>query len=89
MKRFAFAAVAVVLILSACVDEQDTARITTAPKAPRAISANAQASGGSTVCKSYSKDLVSARTTLQASPEDGALQDKVASLDAMIADACQ
>lgn len=89
MKRLAFASIAVVLILSSCVDERD-ARITTAPTPPRVVSFNTQTGAGtSTVCTGYGKDLTAARAELQATPEDGDLQAKVASLDAMIADACQ
>jgi hypothetical protein len=43
---------------------------------------------GSTICSGYTKDLAAAQEELKATPEDGERQQKVASLDAMVADAC-
>ena len=89
MKRFAFASVAVVILLASCVDEREN-RVTTEPAAPRSVSTSVEIGGvASTVCAGYTKDLTAARAELQAAPEDVDLQAKVGSLDAMIADACQ
>jgi len=42
----------------------------------------------STICTGYRKDLQAAQIELQVAPENTEVQEKVASLDAMVADAC-
>jgi len=90
MKSNVFLSIAAAILLSACTDEPETSRVTSEPTGPIAR-ANIVAGGGqavSTICTGYRKDLQAAQIELQVAPENTEVQEKVASLDAMVADAC-
>lgn len=89
MKRHAFVVIAALTLLSACADDPQIPRVTTEPMpAPLRMNAVSGGATGSTICNGYTKDLAVAQEELKATPEDGERQQKVASLDAMVADAC-
>jgi hypothetical protein len=89
MQRISFLSAAAVVLLAACQDKPAKPQSPTAPKAPSlSVSVPAAAAGSSTVCLAYVKDRDAAKAALAANPSDADAQQKVTSLDALIADAC-
>ena len=85
MKRIAVFSAAVLIFWTACSDQPQ------GPRAPltRPSAALTQNLVTATVCVAYAKELEGAKGQAASSPDKAVLQQRVAALSAVIADACR
>jgi hypothetical protein len=91
MRHLAFSAFAVLALTAACKDQPTQSPTEPAEEASAAVVAPARElpeAGESSLCAAYRKQLVEARGALASSRSDAALQESVATYQAVIADAC-
>ena len=87
MKRSTLLVFGVVLSAVTCFDDQEPARSVAGPSLSAAAADPSDASA--TVCVAYNSELAAANAVQAASPDDAALVVQVATLNAIIADACR
>jgi|GEM_PF-6079418 len=81
------AAAAALLLATTGCSLQDNRTPTETERTPPVEQAPAAASA-STLCDAYAERLAEHRTALASSPQDGTLQERVATFEALIDDAC-
>ena len=87
--RSAVAFLTVLLIAVACDDDTERPRSTTEPALIVAPAADSLVETTSTVCLAYAREREAATTLKDRARGDLLLRQKVATLDAVIADACR
>ncbi len=82
------AAAALLLATTGCSFQDNRAPTETEQTPPVEQAPSAAAPSASTLCAAYEERLAEHRTALAASPQDGTLQERVTTFEALIDDAC-
>ncbi len=89
MRHLAFSAVAALALLAGCEDKPKQSPTEPASEASAAVvETPTRDAGESSLCAAYRARLGEARVALVASGKDESLRDRVATYEAVIADAC-
>lgn len=88
MRHLAFSAVAALALLAGCKDQPEQTPTEPAASVVTAEVRTPTQEGESTLCAAYRQRLGESRAALARSGPDESLKDKVATYEAVIADAC-